>query len=163
MQQSREPLSHFSIPLTFPLKKGKKFQIDPHLLSFDILSSSPTVHSNVHSIETISGLGMWLSWYSACPACMKPWVRSPASHELSEGTYTCNSTILEVEAAGSRFQDFTSPQPEWPSSRNKHQASRMTYQGKVLAIKPHTLSSTPGPTSTLTAAENHFIEASWST
>jgi hypothetical protein len=92
-------------------------------------------------------LGLRLSWYSACPACMKPWVRSPASHERSEGTHTCNSTILEVEAAGSRVQDFTSPQPEWPSLRNKHQTSKMTYQGEVLATKPHSQSSTPGPTS----------------
>ena len=45
-QQSREPLSHFSIPL----KKGKKVQTDPVLLSFDILFSSPTVHKQ-HSFN----------------------------------------------------------------------------------------------------------------
>lgn len=40
-----------------------------------------------------TGLGMWLSWYSAYLTCMKPWVPSLEPSKASIVAHTCNPAL----------------------------------------------------------------------
>lgn len=48
---------------------------------------------------------MWLSWESACLACTKPWLESPAPHKLIVVEHACNLNTQEVDAEGAEVHD----------------------------------------------------------
>lgn len=86
-------------------REWRKFEWETGSYDFPVKCGGELTESSKDKLEKMPrGLQIWMSWWSACLTCMRPWVLLQRCRKPDTVVCSCNPSTQEVETGGSEVK-----------------------------------------------------------